>query len=153
MTRVTMLRCISCIALLFMSATASAQTDREAEVNSLFHKFIDAQNAHDLKTVGQVLQDSPHTLWVARSGVTWGHDAILSRFVQNYRGTWIIKPDFNKTTTTVLSPDVVQVFSPAAITVGLSADVAEQHQFLLTQIYVKTPDGWKLASILTLLSA
>jgi hypothetical protein len=39
--------------------TRSVQAGTEDEVKALFSKFIAAQNAHDLKAVGEILQDSP----------------------------------------------------------------------------------------------
>ncbi len=39
--------------------TRSVQAGTEDEVKALFSKFIAAQNGHDLKAVGEILQDSP----------------------------------------------------------------------------------------------
>jgi hypothetical protein len=41
----------------------------------LFAKFVAAQNAHDLKAVGELLQDSPQFLWITRGVPIWGRDA------------------------------------------------------------------------------
>jgi uncharacterized protein (TIGR02246 family) len=141
---------IAAMMLLLLTTTVSAGPKPETEVNAVFHSFIAAQNAHDLKKVGSILLDSPHSLWVARSGAIWGRDAILKRFEQNYHGTWVIKPDYDEVKVIALSPRVVQVFAPASIMISPEGEIAEQHRFLLTQIYVKTPLTWKLASILTL---
>jgi hypothetical protein len=38
---------------------------------------------------------------------------------------------------------------PAMITIAPKDEVARARRFLLTQIYVSTPLGWKLATIVT----
>ena len=52
--------------------TGSVQAGTEDEVKALFSKFIAAQNAHDLKAVGEILQDSPRFLWITRNTPIWG---------------------------------------------------------------------------------
>jgi hypothetical protein len=46
--------------LLTVSGSASAGTIDEVRV--LFSRFVTAQNAHDLKAVGEILLDSPQSL-------------------------------------------------------------------------------------------
>jgi hypothetical protein len=40
-----------------LAAPASARAGAEDEVRELFGKFVVAQNAHDLKAVGEILRD------------------------------------------------------------------------------------------------
>jgi len=47
------------VAFALIGMTGSVQAGTEDEVKALFSKFITAQNAHDLKAVGEILQDSP----------------------------------------------------------------------------------------------
>jgi len=45
--------------LLLFAAAWPARAGTEDDVKALFGKFIAAQNAHDLKAVGEILHDSP----------------------------------------------------------------------------------------------
>jgi ketosteroid isomerase-like protein len=47
-----------------MIFAGSAQAGTEDEVKAQFSKFVAAQNAHDLKAVGDMLLDSPQFLWI-----------------------------------------------------------------------------------------
>ena len=47
------------IALVLLALAGTARAGSEDEVKALFARFIAAQNAHDLKAVGELLQDSP----------------------------------------------------------------------------------------------
>ena len=62
---------IATFALLAVTAT-TVRAETEDEVKTMFSKFIAAQNAHDLKAVGEILQDSPQFLWITRNTPIWG---------------------------------------------------------------------------------
>jgi hypothetical protein len=47
------------ISLVLLTVAGTARAGSEDEVRALFTKFVAAQNAHDLKVVGELLQDSP----------------------------------------------------------------------------------------------
>jgi ketosteroid isomerase-like protein len=123
--------------------TRSVQAGTEDEVKALFSKFIAAQNAHDLKAVGEILQDSPRFLWITR-----GREAALKRFAENYEGTWLLEPKFEEITVVELAPGVAQLFVPAVFTIAPSGQAAQPRRFLLTQLFVKGRDGWKISTIL-----
>jgi hypothetical protein len=40
------------------------------------------QNAHDAKTQGTLLADSPQFLWITRGTAVWGRGAALQRFAK-----------------------------------------------------------------------
>lgn len=122
----------------------------EAEVKGVFRKFIAAQNAHDIITVGGILRDSADFLWITVGTPIWGREAALLRFEENYRGTWLIEPRFDEVKITRLSFGVVQLFAPAVFTIAPSGQSAQPKNFLITQVYVKTADGWKISSIVPL---
>jgi hypothetical protein len=68
--------------------TAGAgRADTEDEVKAIFAKFVAAQNAHDLRAVGEILQDSPQMFWITRGQVYLGREAALKRFDEYYQGT------------------------------------------------------------------
>jgi ketosteroid isomerase-like protein len=115
---------------------------------ALFRKFITAQNAHDLKAVGEILLDSPQFFWITRNTPIWGRDPALKRFEENYKGTWLLEPKFDEVKVTELSSDVAQLFVPAVFTIAPAGQTAQPRNFLLTQIYLRTNSGWRLATIL-----
>jgi ketosteroid isomerase-like protein len=80
------------ISLLLLTVAGAARAGTEDEVKALFAKFVAAQNAHDLKAVGELLQDSPQFLWITRGVPIWGRDAALKRFEALYQGTWSLDP-------------------------------------------------------------
>ena len=64
------------ISLLLLTVAGSARAGTEDEVKALFSKFVAAQNAHDLKTVGELLQELASVLmdhaWCTRLGPRHG---------------------------------------------------------------------------------
>jgi len=134
--------------LALIAITASVQAGTEDEVKALFSKFIAAQNAHDLKAIGEILQDSPQFLWITRNAPIWGREAALKRFAENYEGTWLLEPKFEEISVAELGPGVAQLFVPAIFTIAPPGQAAQPRRFLLTQLYVKGRDGWKISTIL-----
>jgi ketosteroid isomerase-like protein len=84
----------------------------EDEVRALFAKFVAAQNAHDIKAVSELLQDSPNFLWITRGVLIWGRDAALKRFEALYQGTWSLDPKSDELRIIELQPNVVQLYVP-----------------------------------------
>jgi hypothetical protein len=105
-------------------------------------KFVVAQNAHDLKAVGEILQDSPQMFWITRGQVYWGRDAALKRFGEYYQGTWALEPKTNEIKLVELSPDVAQLFAPTVFRIAPPGQTAQPSLFLLNQIYVRTAGGY-----------
>jgi hypothetical protein len=125
-------------------ATRAATED---EVKAVFAKFVAAQNAHDLRAVGDILQDSPQMFWITRGQVYWGRVAALKQFGEYYQGTWALEPKANEIKVNELSPGVVQLFAPTVFMIAPPGQLAQPNLFLVNQIYVKEPSGWRLASI------
>jgi hypothetical protein len=99
-------------------------------------------------TFGDILLNSPQFLWITRNTAVWGRDAALKRFEENYKGTWLLEAKFDEVKVTELSPGAAQLFVPAVFTIAPAGQTAQPRNFLLTQIYVRTIDGWRLATIL-----
>ena len=72
--------------LMVVTLAGAARASSEDEIKALFTKFVEAQNAHDLKAIGNLLQDSPNFLWIALGTPIWGRDAALRRFEALYQG-------------------------------------------------------------------
>jgi len=133
---------------LLLTLAGSARAGSEDEVRALFAKFVAAQNAHDIKAVSELLQDSPNFLWITRGVLIWGRDAALKRFEALYQGTWSLDPKSDELRIIELQPNVVQLYVPVTFMIGPAGQTAQPTRFLLNQVVVRTADGWKLASIL-----
>jgi uncharacterized protein (TIGR02246 family) len=136
------------VSLMLLSIAGLARASSEDEVKALFAKFIAAQNAHDIKTVGELLQDSPQFLWITRGVPIWGRDAALKRFEELYQGTWSLEPKMDELRVVQLQSDIVQLYVPIMFMISPAGQTAQPTRFLMNQVVVKTADGWKVSSIL-----
>jgi uncharacterized protein (TIGR02246 family) len=136
---------LSCVML---SIAGIAQAGTEDEVKALFAKFVAAQNAHDLKAVGETLHDSPEFLWITRGAPIWGREAALERFEALYQGTWSLEPKIDELRVIEVQPNVIHLFVPMTFMISPAGKSALPARFLMNQVLVKTADGWKVSSIL-----
>jgi hypothetical protein len=105
-------------------------------------------NAHNIKAVESLLLGSPNFLWITRGMPVWGHDAALKRFTALYEGTWRLDPEASDLKITMVADGVAQVYLPINFTIGAAGQPPHQTRFLMNQMLVKTPDGWRVSSIL-----
>jgi ketosteroid isomerase-like protein len=125
----------------------------EDEVRATFDRFVAAQNAHDVQAVGALLQDSPDFLWITRGSPIWGSAEALKRFSALYEGTWKLEPDPAGLKVIMLGPDVAQLYVPIVFSIGPSGKPAQATRFLMNQTLVRTPNGWRVSSILPIPAA
>jgi ketosteroid isomerase-like protein len=136
------------LATVLMICAGSVQAGTEDEVKAQFSKFVAAQNAHDLKAVGDMLLDSPQFLWITRGAPIWGREAALKRFEALYQGTWSLDPKTDELKVFEVQPGVAQLYVPITFMIAPAGQTAQPTRFLMNQILVKTPDGWKVSSVL-----
>lgn len=137
------------IAVLFISVVnQAASAAPEDEVRATFDRFVAAQNAHDIKEVESLLLGSPNFLWITRGTPIWGHDAAVKRFTALYEGTWRLDPEPSGLKITMFGDGVAQIYVPIIFTMGAAGQPSQQTRFLMNQVLVKTPDGWRVSSIL-----
>jgi hypothetical protein len=127
--------------------TSGAAATPEDEVRATFHRFVAAQNAHDIKAVESLLLGSPDFLWVTRGTAVWGKEDAVKRFVSLYQGTWRLEPDASNLKIVFLGAAVVQIHVPIMFTIGAAGQSPLQARFLMNQILVNTPNGWRVSSI------
>lgn len=139
------------LAGLLGTAAASAQSSPESEVRATIDRFVAANNAHDLTSVGNLLWDSPNFLWITRGTPIFGRAAALDRFGANYQGTWSLAPVSSELRITILTGNAAQVYVPVDFTIGPPGGPATVSRFLLNQTLVKVGDGWRIAAILPIL--
>ena len=136
------------ISLVLLTVTGMARANNEDEVRALFTKFVAAQNAHDLRAVGELLHDSPQFLWITRGTPIWGRDAALKRFEALYQGTWSLDLKIDELRVIELQPGVAELYVPITFMISPAGQAAQPTRFLMNQVVVKTADGWKVSSIL-----
>jgi len=138
-----------CMTLMMITLTIEpAIAAPEDEVRATFDRFVAAQNAHDIKAVESLLLASPNFLWVTRGAPVWGVDAALKRFAVLYDGMWRLDPEPLGLKITMIGDGVAQIYVPIIFTIGAVGQPPQQTRFLMNQVLVKTPDGWKVSSIL-----
>jgi uncharacterized protein (TIGR02246 family) len=133
---------------LLLANAGPVRADSEEEVKGVFARFVAAQNAHDLKEVGALLQDSAQFLWITRGSPVWGHDAAMKRFEGLYQGTWSLDPKMDELKVLELQPGVAQLYVPITFMIGPAGQTAQPTRFLMNQVLVKTGGDWKITSIL-----
>ena len=136
------------LATVLTICAGSVQAATEDEVKAQFSKFVAAQNAHDLKAVGDMLLDSPHFLWITRGAPIWGREAALKRFEALYQGTWTLDPKTDEIKVFEVQSGVAQLYVPITFMIAPAGQTAQPMRFLMNQILVKTSDGWKVSSVL-----
>ena len=131
--------------LLGSGHAASAPED---DVKALFDRFVTAQNAHDANAVRELLLDSPNFLWISRGTTVWGRDAAINRFETFYQGTWHLAPDNSTVRIIMLGETAAQLYASIMFTTGAPGQPGQAMPVLMNQTYVKTPSGWRVASLL-----
>lgn len=120
----------------------------EDDVRAQFDRFVAAQNAHDIKAVADLLLDSPNFLWITRGTAIWGREAALKRFETLYQGVWMLDPRKDELKVVMLHDDLAELHVPIMFTIGPAGQPAQPARFLMNQLIIRTPSGWKTANIL-----
>jgi hypothetical protein len=90
----------------------------------------------------------PQILWITRGASIWGREAALERFEALYQGTWSLIPKTDELKVFEVQPGVGQLYVPITFMIAPAGQTAQPARFLMNQIPVKTPEGWKVSSIL-----
>src|SRR5947208_15862627 len=102
-TRRGPLRCLLLAVGVFMTLSRAVNAASvQDEARQFFERFVAAQNAHDLPTVGSMLWNSDDFLWVTRGVQVRGSKTALNIFGSYYTGTWHLDPDTNQLKATAL---------------------------------------------------
>jgi len=127
------------------------EADR-AQVKDVLLRQAAAASAHDIAAFEQVLVSVPPghqdpIVMVARAYQFWGKTALINHFKETFKGVWKFEPDVQAIKVIPLMPDVAQIYAPTQITLGASDASARTAPFLVYEIAVRTPEGWRIASI------
>jgi hypothetical protein len=102
---------------------------------------------------------SPNALFVAKTATAaegnwagfWGTDVVLQHLNDLYKaGPFRIDPVYDKEKVVALSDDVAETYVPVNITVAYAGQVPAPKPFLMILEWVRTPDGWRMATDIAL---
>ncbi|MDR6477374.1 ketosteroid isomerase-like protein [Paraburkholderia graminis] len=127
------------------------EADR-AQIKDVLLRQAAAASAHDIAAFEQVLVPVPPghqdpIVMVARAYQFWGKTALIDHFKETFKGVWKFEPDVQAIKVIPLTPDVAQIYAPTQITLGASDASAKTAPFLVYEVAVRTPEGWRIASI------
>ncbi|MFC0397930.1 YybH family protein [Paraburkholderia rhizosphaerae] len=144
--------CMTAPRIVSPSPAASASPDDLREIRALFLRQAAGETAHDIEVIESVLARAPAgqpdpVNFVARAYTFWGRDAVLAHFRKVFTGTWRFEPDEDAIRVIPLGPDVAHIYAPVRITAGAIGQPAAVFQFLVNEIAIRTPDGWRISVI------
>ena len=122
------------------------------EVKAVFLQQAAAATAHDIEAFERVIASTPQgqpdpVLFVARANQIWGKPALIDHFKETFKGIWKFEPDADRVSVIPLTPDTAEIYAPTQVTVGKSAETAKTAPFLVYEVAIRTPDGWRIAAI------
>jgi hypothetical protein len=125
--------------------------DRQ-EVKAVFLKQAAAATAHDIVAFEQVFAPTPAdqpdpVTFVARAYQFWGKTALIDHFTETFKGVWKFEPDAERVKVIALTPDTAEIYAPTQVTSGTSTETAKTAPFLVYEVAVRTPQGWRIAAI------
>lgn len=132
------------------AGAAFTLADRQ-QVQAVFEQQARAATAHDLDAFSAVFAPSgaegdPVT-FIARPYQFWGKAELIEHFRETFKGIWKFEPDLAKLRIVPLTPDVAQLYAPTRITLGRTAADARTAAYLVYEVAVRTPAGWRIGSI------
>lgn len=140
------------LALAFAAAAVfpafARATTVEEEVRAVFDRYVAIQNAHDSKSMRNLLVDSPDFLWISRGKPIWGREAALKELEERYKGTWHLEVDRKDLRVISVSRRVAHVYATTQLTSGDAGAKPARVRAYINLVMVKKPDGWQIASVL-----
>jgi uncharacterized protein (TIGR02246 family) len=135
-----------------MQAHAQISAADEAEIRALFQRQAAAETTHDIEALAAVLapataDGTDPVVFVSRAGQFWGRAAVLEHFQSNFTGTWRFVPDMELFRIVPLGADTVLIYGPTDVTVGKTGDAPVTMRFLVNEVAVRTPAGWRISAI------
>ena len=140
---------------LLCAGPALAGDDNAADiqaVRALFLRQAAGATAHDIHEMEAVFARTPpgqpdSVSFVARAYRYWGRDEVIEHFRKTFEGTWKFEPDQAAIRISMLGKDVAQIYAPTRVTVGPPGQTPTVAQFHMTEFALRTPDGWRIATI------
>lgn len=124
----------------------------EPDIPATYRAFVAAHNSRDIERIRWFLQDQPDFLWVSDGRSFWGTATVLQRMAQfQTAAVWRAEPDMARAKLVPLGADSAFLHLPLALTFGSEAAPA-RYDFLVSILWVRTGDAWKIAALLTTLA-
>ena len=122
------------------------------EIRNLFLRQAAGETSHDIQVIESVLARSPPgqpdpVNFVARAYRFWGREAVIDHFRSVFTGTWRFEPEAEAIRIMPLGPDVAHIYAPTRITVGAAGQEGATYTFLVNEIAIRTPEGWRISAI------
>jgi hypothetical protein len=147
------------MAFVLAGATAHAATPRAIDaqdiqdIRTVFLQQAAAATAHDIAAFERVFtsapQGSPYEVtFVARAYQYWSKQAVIEHFKETFKGVWKFEPDPATIRVMPLTADSAEIYAPTQVTFGTSDATAKTSPFLVCEIAVRTPEGWRIATII-----
>lgn len=135
-----------------MLLTPWAKAGTPEDIIAAYGRFVAAQNVRDLAAVNDTLLDSPNFLWVSDGKSIWGREALIERMGQfQTLEVWHAEPILKRARIVEVSGDVAYLHMPLDLYLGTKADPSITH-FLVSILFKKTVDGWRIAALFTTLN-
>ena len=136
-------------AILFLLAPAAQAGPRE-DVRAIYERFVAAQNARDVPAMRSLLLDRPEFLWVSNGQSFWGRETMLARLTSyQSNAVWRARPDLTHAVVVEVSPTSAFIHLPLALDIGTAAHSFNETRFLVSGLFVKTAQGWKISALFT----
>ncbi len=134
-----------------MLTAAPAQSDTRSDILATYAHFAAAQNARDLVRIKEVLLDSADFLWVSDGKSVWGRDALIERMSRfQTLEIWRVEPLVDRSRVVEVAPDVAYLHMPLDLHLGTKS-APSVTRFLVSILYRKTAEGWRIAALFTTL--
>lgn len=130
-----------------MLGAISAQAGPAEDVAATATTFFAAQNAHDIKTVSEIMVDSDDFLLIRGPVLLWGHDAVVKQYAELYKGVWAVKTDGKPPKVVMLNDAASQTFVPVTFTVGPKEGKTKTFTLNVIQTWVRNGSNWQIQSI------
>jgi ketosteroid isomerase-like protein len=132
-------------------AAPSAPVDAaaaQADVMTVYARFIAAQNAHDRAGVAAVLLDSPDFVWGQYRGDSiWGTQEALDECTRQWKGVWKLEPQLKEAHVAHVAPGVAVLVTPLLFTQGVRGQDPVTVPIRWSGVFVKTKAGWRISSV------
>jgi uncharacterized protein (TIGR02246 family) len=141
---------LSALAMFWVLWGQGVRADTPTEVRALYQQFVSAQNAGDLQKVRALLVDTADFLWVTDGMAVWGRDVAVERMSLFQKSEiWRVEPGLDQSRTVALGADAAIFHLPLVLVIGSSSPGPARLKFLVEVVCRKTPEGWRIAALLT----
>jgi hypothetical protein len=128
------------------------------DVQALYERLIEAEDAKDFTTVREIVWKSPSALFVAKTATAaegnwagfWGYEVVVQHIHDISEGAFRIDPEYARVKTVGLTHDVAETYAPVNITVAYAGQTPVPKPFLMIVDWIRTPEGWKMATDIAL---